>query len=127
MLRPDGVLLATMPTAPTWVRDAGVSLRLLRAVGGDVRYRNGPALRHADRLFQDHGLRIVEDTKQRYEYPFEGAESVRAMAESSYLRTSGPAGLRDAEQVFSRLGRRGGVLPVPIRRIHAVPTVAAGA
>ncbi|MEO7016760.1 MAG: class I SAM-dependent methyltransferase [Leifsonia sp.] len=126
VLHPDGVFLATMPTAPAGVQDTGVAVRLLRAVGGDVRYRNDSVLRHADRLFLAHGLGIVEDSKQRYEFAFDSENSVKVMAESLYLRTSGAAGERDAERVFSRLARHGGVMPVPIRRVLARPIDGAG-
>lgn len=121
VLAPDGVFVATVPAGPASIRDLSAVAGLVRAVGGTLGYRNDAALRHANRIYRTHGLRVVEDTTRRFAFPLRNPSAAQEMAASLYLPDD--AGNREtrAAAYLERMGRREEEMPIPIRRIVAHP------
>lgn len=121
VLRPGGVLTATVPVEDGWsTRVAAILGRILIGGGSLPRSPNTAALAHPGALFARNRLRIVADVRRRFGYPVGSRADARLLLDSLYLPdlTSGRRrlllGVADIAALFHPH------VPIPIRRLTAV-------
>lgn len=119
-LRREGVFVATVPTTPAGVGDFAVTAGLVRAVGR-LGYRNDDQLRKPNQLFERAGLRIQDDSRETFLFEIRGSEDARAMAASLYLPRMDARKFERAVGFFEHLAEKGRAMPIPLRRIIALP------
>lgn len=119
-----GTLVAIVPASrPLTGRDALVAGGLVAAAGRRLSYPNDPALADPAGLFATAGLRLVEDRSRRFGYRLAGPADADALLDSLYLPRL-PRHRRRAARAYLRgLARVRATVPVPIRRLVAVPEV----
>jgi SAM-dependent methyltransferase len=121
VLRPGGLLVATVPTnRPLRAGDLPMLAGLLAALGRSLGYPNDHALAHPAGLLADAGLRLLADERRRFLYPLRGAGAADLFLTSLYV--PGLTGRRRhaAATYLRALACLHVSLPVPIRRIIAV-------
>ncbi len=123
VLRPGGVLAGIAPA----LRPLGPSdIRLLTGINGRLRTRPqfpGPVeLTGFARLLAAHGLRAVEDARERYVYTVRSRADAEVMMSALYLpNTRWSRVVRAIEYLERRLERHGDVeVAIPMRRIVAI-------
>lgn len=122
VLVPGGRMVAILPARrPLRVGDLPVLAGLLGILGRRLTYPNDRALARLPVLLEGAGLRLAGDQGRRFAYPLRTATDADWFLASLYLPGI-PAGRYGAAAGFLRALARARVhVPVPIRRVVAVP------
>ncbi|MCT1458455.1 class I SAM-dependent methyltransferase [Aestuariimicrobium sp. p3-SID1156] len=122
VLRPGGMFAATVPTyRPINVTDMKLLSRLTARLGGPPRFpvrldmSLGP-------LLLAHGLRKVEDARERYYFTIRSRADAELLLRALYLPMTSTTRVQQATDWLVAQVARGGELqvPIPIRRVVAV-------
>jgi SAM-dependent methyltransferase len=121
VLAPGGRLVAIVPTSgPPPARDVAVAAGLV-ATAGRLSYPNDPALADPSDVFTAAGLRLVGDEARRFTYRLTAPADADKLLDSLYLPRVPPRRVRVARAYLHMLARVHARVPVPIRRLVAVP------
>jgi SAM-dependent methyltransferase len=120
VLRPGGLLVATIPAAgPLRGRDRMIVAGLLAALGRAPAYPAGSALPRIPALLARHGLRVVADDWRRFGYRLHGPADAGRFLDSLYLPGLPARRYRLARAYLRLLAGCRLEMPVPLRRIIA--------
>ncbi|WP_203568506.1 class I SAM-dependent methyltransferase [Aestuariimicrobium ganziense] len=122
VLRPGGLFAATVPTwRPINRTDMMIGGRLAAILRTPPRF---PAHLEVsiETLLTEHGLRKVEDARERYRFTVTTAEDAELLIRGLYLPTVGPLRVKAAAKwLADEAERRGQVeVPIPMRRLVAI-------
>jgi SAM-dependent methyltransferase len=120
VLRPGGLLAATLPAAgPLYPRDRVAVAGLLAALGRAPGYPAGRDLPGIPALLARHGLRVLADDRRRFGYRMRGRADADQFLASLYLPGLPAVRYRLARDWLRLLAVLRLQLPVPLRRIVA--------
>lgn len=122
VLRPGGMFAATVPTyRPINPGDMKLLGPLTARLEGPPRFPVRLDMSMGPTLLQ-HGLRKVEDARERYYFDVRSLEDARTLLGALYLPTVSPKRVDDAAKwLVGRIGDDGAVrVPIPIRRVVAI-------
>jgi SAM-dependent methyltransferase len=123
VLRPGGLLVATIPAAgPLHMRDRMVVAGLLAALGRAPAYPAGSALPRIPALLTRHGLRVVADDRRRFGCRLHGPADADRFLDSLYLPGLPARHYRLARAYLRLLAGCRLEMPVPLRRVIAEHT-----
>lgn len=121
VLAAGGRLVVIVPhRRPLTARDVAVVTGLVATLGR-LSYPNDPLLADPSGAFTAAGLRLVGDEARRFEYRLTGRGDGDALLDSLYLPGMPGRRLRAARALLHALARVQATVPVPIRRLIAVP------
>ncbi|NUP46352.1 MAG: class I SAM-dependent methyltransferase [Catenulispora sp.] len=119
VLRPGGLLAATVPAEVATSAHAARLFGLLLGTGSLPRSPNNAALADAGAAFARHRLRLIGDEQRRFSFRVRTGADAQLLLDSLYLQGTGPARMR----VLSVAVRTAAVMrpsvPIPIRRLIA--------
>lgn len=122
VLRPGGVFAATVPTwRPLRPTDMVIGAKIAAILGTPPRFPASLELAIAT-VLHSHGLRRVEDSRQRYRFTVAGADDAALLLGSLYLPTVGARRVTAAVDWLAREVAKNGPreVPIPMRRIVAI-------
>ncbi|MGO4958526.1 class I SAM-dependent methyltransferase [Luteococcus sp. Sow4_B9] len=122
VLRPGGVFVGLVPTLrPLNPRDMRVAGQLTRLLRGTPEFPGQVELRVAG-LLADHGLRKVEDARERYHYRVGSREDAERLLQGFYLPNTSPQRVQAAADWMTSRAEAGEDLrvPIPLRRVAAI-------
>lgn len=122
VLRPGGVLVGMAPTIrPMNLADIKVAGQLTRLLQGTPQFPAQIELT-VSQLLSQHGLRKVEDARERYRFPVRSREDAELLLSSFYLPETDASRLaRATDWMVEQVERHGQLdVPMPMRRIAAI-------
>jgi ubiquinone/menaquinone biosynthesis C-methylase UbiE len=122
VLRPGGVFVALTPTIrPLSLADIRIGARLAGLMHSPPRFPASIELSLGTAL-RAHGLRKVEDARERYHFTVATREDADQLLNALYLPSTSSSSIRDAATwLVDEASRVGEVkVPIPIRRIVAI-------
>ncbi|WP_420174241.1 methyltransferase domain-containing protein [Luteococcus sp. OSA5] len=122
VLRPGGVFVGLAPTVrPLNTRDMKVATQLTRRLQGTPEFPAQVELR-AGKLLAAHGLRKVEDARERYHFMIGSRGDAELLMRGFYLPNTLPAKVQSAVDWMTSRAEAGDDLrvPLPLRRVAAI-------
>ena len=120
VLRPDGVLVATVPTTrPITPRDALVWASLLALLRSTLPYPNDAELRRLGPALAQAGLRLRGDERRRFAAPLQTADDADLVLDALYLPEVPDRRRARARRLLRGFARPGRRLGLPLRRVVA--------
>ncbi|WP_045692555.1 class I SAM-dependent methyltransferase [Streptomyces rubellomurinus] len=120
VLRPGGLLIATLPTTgPLRLRDLATAGPLLLALGQRLRYPNDQALAHLPAVLASAGFDLRSDERRRFTFTLASPSDARLLLDSLYLPGLTPAAHHRALSVLRAAAAVDTPFPIPLRRITA--------
>jgi SAM-dependent methyltransferase len=123
VLRPGGVLAAIAPALrPLGPRDLRVLSRISARLRTKPQFPGPVELVGFPKIAESHGLRPVEDARERYHFTVRSREDAELVMRALYLPTTRWSRVESAiELLEDRVGRRGAFdIAIPMRRVVAI-------
>ncbi|MFC1417715.1 class I SAM-dependent methyltransferase [Streptacidiphilus cavernicola] len=120
VLRPGGLLIATLPASgPLHPHDFLTVGALLLALRRPLRYPNDDALRTVPAVLEAAGLDLLIEERRRFTLPLTGPADAQLLLDSLYLPALTPAGHRRALRTLRSVAAAGIEFPIPLKRFTA--------
>lgn len=123
VLKPGGVLAAIAPALrPLSPKEMRVPARINARLRGSPRFPGSVELAGFGRTLEAHGLRRVEDARERYRYTVSGREDAELLLAALYLPSTKQARIASAVKFLTnRVAKRGPYqITIPMRRVVAI-------
>jgi ubiquinone/menaquinone biosynthesis C-methylase UbiE len=123
VLKPGGVLAAIAPALrPLGPRDVRVLTRITTRLRTKPQFPGPVELAGFTKTLEQHGLRRVEDQRERYRFVVRDRSDAELMMSSLYLPLTRSSRVESAiEHLEDRVAKRGPVLvTIPMRRVVAI-------